>query len=163
MFRVIIAGGRDFSDYNLLSTTMDHFLSRVNDEIIVVCGKARGADTLGELYAKERGYLVQYFPADWERYGKSAGYIRNTEMAKNADTLVAFCILIKRYYNLLRGTPMEKRNITFKSTFFSPSFEMIITVPNDRDAEEYIDELLDGIFSDEVRYNAEWDFVDGLA
>lgn len=120
MFRVIIAGGRDFSDYNLLSTTMDHFLSRVNDEIIVVCGKARGADTLGELYAKERGYLVQYFPADWERYGKSAGYIRNTEMAKNADTLVAFwdgssrgtknmietaqryglSIRIKRYYNL---------------------------------------------------------------
>ena len=50
MFRIIIAGGRDFSDYNLLSTTMDYLLSRVNDEIIVVCGKARGADTLGELY-----------------------------------------------------------------------------------------------------------------
>lgn len=58
---------------------------------------------------------------------------------------------------------MEKRTITVKSTCFSPRFEMIITVPNDRDAEEYIDELLDGIFSDEVRYNAEWDFVDGLA
>ena len=54
MFRIIIAGGRDFSDYNLLSTTMDYLLSRVNDEIIVVCGKARGADTLGELYAQER-------------------------------------------------------------------------------------------------------------
>ena len=90
MFRIIIAGGRDFSDYNLLSTTMDYLLSRVNDEIIVVCGKARGADTLGELYAQERGYTVQYFPADWERYGKSAGHVRNTEMAKNADALVAF-------------------------------------------------------------------------
>ncbi len=120
MFRIIIAGGRDFSDYNLLSTTMDYLLSRVNDEIIVVCGKARGADTLGELYAQERGYTVQYFPADWERYGKSAGHVRNTEMAKNADALVAFWdgssrgtknmieiaqkhglkIRIKRYHNL---------------------------------------------------------------
>lgn len=58
---------------------------------------------------------------------------------------------------------MEKRTITVQPTCFAPQFEMIIAVPNDRDAEEYIDELLDGIFSDEVRYNAEWDFVDGLA
>lgn len=62
----------------------------VKDEITVVCGKARGADTLGERYAEERGYAVHYFPADWDRYGKSAGHIRNEEMAKNADALVAF-------------------------------------------------------------------------
>lgn len=90
MFRVIIAGGRDFRDYSLLVKTMDNLLSNIRDEIVVVCGKARGADTLGEQYAKERGYVVQYFPADWERYGKAAGYLRNTEMAKNADALVAF-------------------------------------------------------------------------
>lgn len=90
MFRVIIAGGRGFKDYDLLTKTMNHLLSRVNDDITVVCGKARGADTLGEQYAKEHGYSVQYFPADWSRYGKSAGYLRNTEMAKNADALVAF-------------------------------------------------------------------------
>jgi len=90
MFRVIIAGGRDFKDYALLSNTMNHLLSNIKDDITVVCGKARGADTLGEQYAKEHGYMVQYFPADWERYGKAAGYIRNTEMAKNADALVAF-------------------------------------------------------------------------
>ena len=41
-------------------------------------------------YAKEHGYDVHYFPAEWKRYGKAAGYIRNTEMAKNADALVAF-------------------------------------------------------------------------
>lgn len=90
MFRVIIAGGRNFNDYDLLIKTMDHLLSNIKDDITVVCGKARGADTLGERYAKERGFLVQYFPADWERYGKAAGYLRNTEMAKNADALVAF-------------------------------------------------------------------------
>lgn len=90
MFRVIIAGGRDFADYTLLSETMDDYLSSITDDIFIVCGQARGADTLGEQYAKEHGYQVNYFPADWNRLGKSAGYIRNTEMAKNADALVAF-------------------------------------------------------------------------
>lgn len=90
MFRVIIAGGRLFNDYTYLKESMDYFLQNINDEIIVVCGKARGTDTLGERYAKERGYTVHYFPADWNRYGKAAGYIRNEEMAKNADALVAF-------------------------------------------------------------------------
>lgn len=61
MFRVIIAGGRDFKDYDLLVKTMNHLLSNIKDDITVVCGKARGADTLGEQYAKEQGYAVQYF------------------------------------------------------------------------------------------------------
>ncbi len=51
---------------------------------------ARGADRLGERYAKERGYPVRLFPADWEKFGKSAGYRRNAEMAKYADGLIAF-------------------------------------------------------------------------
>ena len=90
MFRVIIAGGRDFKDYDLLVKTMNHLLSNVKDDITVVCGKARGADTLGEQYAKEQGYAVQYFPADWNTYGKSAGFVRNIEMAENATALIAF-------------------------------------------------------------------------
>lgn len=90
MFRVIIAGSRGFSDYALLKRTMDTLLSNIKEDITVVCGKARGADTLGEQYAKERGYAVAYFPADWDRYGKAAGFIRNEQMAQNADALVAF-------------------------------------------------------------------------
>ena len=60
---------------------MDYLLSNITDEIIVVCGMARGADKLGEQYAKEMGFMVHYFPAEWERYGKSAGYIRSLQMA----------------------------------------------------------------------------------
>ncbi len=90
MFRVIIAGGRDFDNYPGLVQVMDRLLANVTDEITVVCGMARGADTLGERYAKERGYAIRYFPADWDEYGRAAGYIRNEEMAKNADALVAF-------------------------------------------------------------------------
>lgn len=89
VFRVIIAGGRDFNDYGLLERKMDHLLSKISSQIIVVCGKARGADTLGEQYAKSRNYQIAYYPADWSM-GKSAGYIRNLEMAENADALVAF-------------------------------------------------------------------------
>lgn len=90
MICVIVAGGRDFSDYELLSKTLDNYFANVTDEIIIISGKARGADTLGEQYAKWHGYSVWGFPAKWDKYGKSAGFIRNTEMAKNADALVAF-------------------------------------------------------------------------
>ena len=90
MFRVIIAGSRSFDDYDMLVKTMDMVLQNITDEIQVVCGMAAGADTLGERYAKERGYQIAYFPADWKKYGRSAGFNRNQEMAKNADALVAF-------------------------------------------------------------------------
>lgn len=90
MFRVIVAGGRDFEDYALLQQTMDRLLVNVQDRIVIVCGRARGADSLGERYAQEHGHSVRTFPADWDRYGRAAGFIRNEEMAKNADALVAF-------------------------------------------------------------------------
>ena len=89
-FRVIIAGSRGFNDYSLLSKTMDSLLINVSSPITVVCGMARGADSLGERYAMEKGFQVDRFPAEWDRYGKSAGVIRNEKMAKNADALVAF-------------------------------------------------------------------------
>lgn len=90
MFRVIVAGGRDFSNYELLESKLNRILQNITDEIVIVCGMARGADTLGERYAKANGIRVEYYPADWNKYGKSAGYIRNEQMAKNADALIAF-------------------------------------------------------------------------
>lgn len=91
-FRVIIAGTRTFSDYELLRTTCNNLLSEKQrtHTIVVISGTARGADQLGERYAKERGFQLQRFPADWERNGKAAGYIRNAKMADNADALIAF-------------------------------------------------------------------------
>lgn len=90
MFRVIIAGGRDFDYYQLLKATMDKLLCNITDEITVVCGQAKGADTLGEQYAMEKGYTIDYYPAQWKLYGKRAGYLRNEQMAQNADALAAF-------------------------------------------------------------------------
>lgn len=90
MFRVIIAGSRNFSNYPMLKSYADYMLSNVKDDILILCGQAAGADTLGERYANEKGYQLQYFPADWKKYGKSAGFRRNVDMAQNADALIAF-------------------------------------------------------------------------
>ena len=91
-FRVIIAGTRDFSDYQLLRDKCDAILSskRQDSNIIIVSGTARGADRLGERYARERGYEIRQFPADWLNDEKKAGPIRNAKMADNADALIAF-------------------------------------------------------------------------
>lgn len=91
-FRIIIAGGRDFSDYELLKRKVLFYTKEVNKDnlIVIVSGKAKGADSLGEKLAKEIGWKVLEYPADWDTNGKSAGYIRNVEMAKSADALIGF-------------------------------------------------------------------------
>jgi hypothetical protein len=92
MFKVIIAGSRFYDDYQTLSERCDHLLSETDGPIQIVSGKAQGADRLGERYAKERGYELAQFPANWEHLGLSAGRVRNMQMAKYADALIAFPI-----------------------------------------------------------------------
>ena len=87
--KIIIAGGREFNDYDLLKSKCDEIL-RLQTDIEIVSGKARGADKLGEDYAKEKGYKIKEFPADWEKYKKGAGYIRNKKMAEYSEGLIAF-------------------------------------------------------------------------
>ena len=89
MFRVIIAGSRDFTDLEYASGILSKaFANRQPDSI--VCGMARGADTVGMIWAAKHGIKVDKFPADWEKRGRAAGYYRNREMAENAEALVAF-------------------------------------------------------------------------
>jgi hypothetical protein len=88
--KLIIAGSRDFDDYEFLSY---HAALITSDDCSIpeiVSGTARGADQLGERWAAEHDCHIKRFPADWTKYGKGAGYIRNTEMAQYADTLLAF-------------------------------------------------------------------------
>lgn len=93
--RIIVAGGRDFTDYALLSQTLDAVLEKYTfSEVQIVSGCCCGADALGERYAKEHGIPVKRFPAEWLAYGKAAGPIRNRKMAEYAaecdGMLVAF-------------------------------------------------------------------------
>ena len=88
--KVIIAGSRGFTDYKILYDFCDYIIGEPEDEVEIVSGTAKGADKLGERYAKDKKYKLKEFPANWEEHGKSAGYRRNFEMAKYADLLIAF-------------------------------------------------------------------------
>lgn len=91
--RVIVAGSRTFKDYDYLKEKLECLLGgliREGRHIEIVSGGAKGADTLGERYAIERGFGLRRFPAEWERFGKAAGGIRNQHMAWYSTHLVAF-------------------------------------------------------------------------
>ena len=88
---LIVAGGRDFTNYRLLKEKLDFLLSNTDkEEVTILCGKAKGADSLGERYANENNIDVWEYAADWEKHGKSAGYLRNSDMADAGTHLVAF-------------------------------------------------------------------------
>lgn len=87
--KVIIAGSRSFNSYETLKLKLTQ-LGLDTKQLTIISGCARGADMLGERWAREFGKELIRMPADWDRYGKSAGYIRNEEMAKIATHLVAF-------------------------------------------------------------------------
>ena len=97
--RVIIAGSRDFNDYELLKKSAIEIITKktmLPDLTRIVSGGARGADTLGERFANEMGLEISRFIPDWYGLGKRAGYVRNAEMAKfaveddNDGMLIAF-------------------------------------------------------------------------
>lgn len=91
-FKLVVAGGRNFTDYPRMCSALDalRFLTLPDKAVSIVCGKARGADMLGYRYAIEHGLVVHEFPADWDTYGKRAGHLRNSQMAHFGDGLLAF-------------------------------------------------------------------------
>lgn len=90
-YKVIIAGCRDFTDYELLREKCDYHLQNLRlEDIVIVSGHASGADSLGERYAQDRGFQLETYPADWQAHGRAAGPIRNAKMASVAHALIAF-------------------------------------------------------------------------
>lgn len=85
--KTIIAGGRDFNDYQALCDKLTLHKYSITE---VVCGGARGADALGKRWAEENNIPVKMFPARWNLHGRSAGMVRNVEMAEYSDQLIAF-------------------------------------------------------------------------
>ncbi len=89
MIRVIIAGTRNFSDYPLMKDKLDRLRASIG-VFEVVSGGATGADSLGERYANENELPLKIFPAEWNKYGKVAGYKRNEQMAQYAGACIVF-------------------------------------------------------------------------
>lgn len=92
--KLIIAGGRDYTDYGRLKNMTVSFLRFLPiftfNSPIILSGNAPGADRLGEDFAAETELPVKFFPADWTTHGKAAGPIRNADMAKEADAAIIF-------------------------------------------------------------------------
>lgn len=98
--KIIVAGPRDYNNTNHIFNTIIKFIKQLNLDkrnITIISGGAKGVDSIAIDFAKYYSLPYQIFPADWNTYGKSAGPIRNTEMAKNAQVLIAF-------YNGSKGT-----------------------------------------------------------
>ena len=87
MSKYIIAGGRDFNDEN---RAFELLYEMIDTSDTVLSGGARGADAVGEKFAKSYSIALDLYPADWGKYGKGAGFERNARMAEDADVLLAF-------------------------------------------------------------------------
>ena len=83
--KVAVIGGREFNDYDRLKRILDLYPITV-----IVSGGARGADSLGEKYADEKGLQKEIYKPDWDLFGKKAGFMRNTTIIENCDMVVAF-------------------------------------------------------------------------
>jgi hypothetical protein len=118
VYRIIIAGGRNFSDYELLRKEALAAIYRTfgkidKNNVTIVSGHAKGADALGERFAKEFELNTKIMPADWEKYDKRAGYVRNEQMAlftkgcydeKETDDIEVKGMLIAFWDGESRGT-----------------------------------------------------------
>lgn len=83
--KVAVVGSRDFNDIDLMVDTLGQY------EITeIISGGARGADSLAEDFADAAGIKKTIFPANWAKYGKAAGYFRNTKIIRNCDVCIAF-------------------------------------------------------------------------
>ena len=86
---LIVAGGRDFDDWDMMNEALYRFpMILVTEFVNGMC--ETGADEMAREYARKRGRKVHKFPADWDELGKKAGPIRNGVMAAFAHVLIAF-------------------------------------------------------------------------
>ncbi len=89
--RIIVAGTRGFNDYEYFSKKIKEIISDIEGNFIFYSGMASsGADKLIIDFCKKEGYLYHPYPADWDRFGKGAGFIRNGMMAATGTWLIAF-------------------------------------------------------------------------
>ena len=88
--KLIIAGSREFNNYKLVSDTLYESGFTRDTVTEVVSGCARGADLLGERWAVSYSIPIKRMPADWDSYGKRAGFLRNSDMAEYADACIVF-------------------------------------------------------------------------
>lgn len=123
-YKVVICGSREFNDYEFLKEHCDNILvsKRETHNIVIISGAARGADALGERYAEENGFKLIRIPADWDRFGKRAGFLRNKKMADLANGCIGFIVKDVK----CSGTEMmlrisQEKNLKVRRIEYDPS------------------------------------------
>lgn len=90
MLRVLVTGGRDYKQWELVEYALDQ-LREFEEISMIIHGYATGADALGGRYARENGIMEVRVPANWTYFEEKAGPIRNSWLMKlNPDIVVAF-------------------------------------------------------------------------
>jgi hypothetical protein len=84
--RLAIVGSREWKRLDWIDAFVDYLASGT----VVITGGARGVDKTAEKSALAKGLEVRVFPADWDKYGKGAGFIRNQQIVDACDAVVAF-------------------------------------------------------------------------
>ena len=93
-----VVGSRTFDDYPLLDKTLDDIVEEIQstcrvekeEPITIISGGASGADAWAEIYAVKHKYELRIFEAEWNKYGKRAGPLRNKQIVEASDVIVAF-------------------------------------------------------------------------
>lgn len=112
--KAAIIGSRNFSDYAYLEESMSAHLDRIT---LIVSGGALGADSLAEKFAEAHGIETLVIKPDWKKYGKAAGYIRNTDIISNSDEVFAFWDgASKGTLNSINTTKKQGKPITIFNT-----------------------------------------------
>ena len=103
MVSVVIGGYRNFEKYEIFKSFVDSCLAELDfKEMTILSGHCKGVDLMGERYAKEKDLALELYPAEWKKYGKAAGPIRNKQMVEKADIVIAFvCERAKGTKNLI--------------------------------------------------------------
>ena len=131
---VIIAGSRTIEDYELVKTHVINSRFKIDE---VVNGTARGADFCGVLFAQEFGLYITNFTPDWNKYGRSAGIIRNGHMADYADAAVIINQSFSRgAANML--TQMASRNKRYYAVYIDDNCKVKFIVMDAKTEKDHI-------------------------
>jgi len=87
--KLIVAGSRSWKDEQTVHQCIRQYIDGI-DDVTIFCGTAIGPDTFGEQFALDNTIPIKYFEPDWVKFGRGAGYKRNTEMAVEGTDLLAF-------------------------------------------------------------------------
>lgn len=85
MIKLMVCGSRGITDPRLVFRIIDEYVETLGDDVTIIEGEAKGVDQLARKWAEEHGKAIMSFPAEWDLYGKSAGFKRNCDMVAACD------------------------------------------------------------------------------